>query len=223
LYCAKALRGACFSARKVQCFALLVPVARERAAVSYYLSTMLKIRIVPALLVAACALICGVAALVEPDWASGQECSMAAKSPESAKILATMNSVQIDTHLQFLVFYLLRNQTQDEIDIPESSGAVLLLRSRKKKEPLQPVTQQDFKLIYPIILHPGQRQVIMIRDARDKYPELGILKLNADHAEYMRYEKKVEAYVDRQWPDFGGFVFCDPHDQVRIDLPRGWK
>ena len=168
------------------------------------------------------ALVCPALSLHSSAQASEQGCSVPASSSAKLDVLATLNSVEVDYHSQLLFFYLLRNKTQNDYQITEDSGAVLLLQQRNRKSPLQPVTRDEFRVVYPIVLHPAQQQVIMIRNLRDSYPEMGVLKLNADYHEFMSYEKKVKAYVDRQWPGFGGFILCDPRNQLRIDLPRGW-
>lgn len=133
-----------------------------------------------------------------------------------------LESVQVDENAQLLFFYGLKNNGKAPYQVSDGSHAILFIKSRNKKKPLEAVTQDQIRIIYPVDLLPGRQQVVMLRDLRQTQDFTTKLKLNPSNRQFSEYEKKVETHIDKVWPDLGGFILCDAGNQVRIELPKGW-
>jgi hypothetical protein len=139
---------------------------------------------------------------------------------KSGDITASTDGVLLDGNQHMIFYYVLHNSGQQDYTIPSAAAVRLFALLAKPKGGSKQLSESDIWIVYPIIVHPGQGQIILLRDLVHTYAFDDHLKNNPTPAEYHNYEIAAKAAIRKSWPGLNGFRLCDTASQRVIILPR---
>ncbi len=152
-----------------------------------------------------------------------QPSSLKPPGPWNSKAIeGIFDGAMLDGHKNVLFYYILKNMTDVDYRLADGSGVTIMMKLRGPKEAFLDLSPQKLRIPYPIFIPAKQRQILVIVDLSRTYGSKLELSLHYSLQEYQEYEKKLEGLIQRQTPDFDGFVLFDKTHDYRIDLPRGW-
>lgn len=139
---------------------------------------------------------------------------------KSGGITASPDGVLLDQNHHMIFYYVLRDSGQQDYIIPDGTAVRLFALLAGPKGNSKELSERDMQITYPIIVHPGQGQIIVLRDVTHTYPFHDHLRDNASPAEYDKYEIAAKAAIRKLWPELNGFRLCDTGSHQVITLPR---
>jgi hypothetical protein len=166
-----------------------------------------------------------VIAAATPQGASRQDAPHSGSQPEgrasgSPRIVATFNAVVQGPTGGMVYFYIFRNNSSQEYEIPGDASTRLYAVLAGRKHTARLLSAQEMYVRYPIVIHPHQVQIVTLHDKVRAYVVNDHLKMNPTREEYARYEIVARAAVRKSWPELNGFRMDDERTGQSILLPR---
>ena len=140
----------------------------------------------------------------------------------SKAIEAVFDGIMLDEDKHALFYYVLKNATDSDYRLSRGPNVAIMMKLRGQKQLLRELSDQQLRLSYPISIRGRQRQIVTLQDLRRTYNFKERLPEHPGVEAYQPYQKKLEAFIQSQSPDFDGFVLFDKAHHYRIDLARGW-
>jgi hypothetical protein len=138
----------------------------------------------------------------------------------SANITATFDAVVLDSDEHMVFFYVFRNNSSQDYEIPGDASTRLFAVLARRRNATRELSAQEMRVRYPIVVHPHQVQIVTLHDMVRTYVVNDHLKMNPTLAEYARYEIVAKAAVRKSWPELSGFRLDDTRTGRSISLPR---
>jgi hypothetical protein len=137
----------------------------------------------------------------------------------SASITASFDAVVLDSDEHMVFFYVFRNNSSLDYEIPGDASTRLFAVLAGRKNATRQLSAQEMRVRYPIVVHPHQVQIVTLHDMVRIYVVNDHLKMNPTMAEYARYEIVAKAAVRKSWPELNGFRMDDTRTGQSISLP----